>query len=123
VADIATDVDGVVTADGAWGAVLGVCGTEDDAASLDGVTAFPDHGADGAGCHICGLCMSVLVDGGGGRGGDGKRGLWERRTGDETGEEGLLVQVFVVLLEVLLGGCDELETDELEAVVVLSANL
>lgn len=37
------------------------------------------------------------------------------RTGNETLEEGLLAQVGVVLLEVLLGGGDELDGNELEA--------
>jgi hypothetical protein len=38
-----------------------------------------------------------------------------RRTGNETLEERLLGEVGVVLLEVLLGGGDELDGDELEA--------
>lgn len=37
------------------------------------------------------------------------------RTGDETLEEGLVAQVLIVLLEVLLSGCDELDGGELEA--------
>lgn len=37
------------------------------------------------------------------------------RTGDETLEEGLVGEVRVVLLEVLLGGSNELQGDELEA--------
>ena len=42
----------------------------------------------------------------------------ERLTGNQTGEEGLLLEVLVVLLEVLLGGLDHLDTGELEAAVL-----
>lgn len=38
-----------------------------------------------------------------------------QRTGNQTGEEGLVGQVGVVLLEVLLGGSGELDGSELEA--------
>lgn len=82
--------NGKVTTDGAGGGGKRVGGTEDDTAGLDGVTALPDHGADGAGSHV----------------------------GDETGEEGLAGEVGVVGLEVLLGGGDELDGRELEAAVL-----
>lgn len=52
VADVAADVEGVVTTDGAGGGGKRVGGTEDGAAGLDGVAALPDHGADGAGAHV-----------------------------------------------------------------------
>jgi len=39
----------------------------------------------------------------------------DRRTGDETLEEGLVAQVLVVLLQVLLGGGDELDGCKLVA--------
>ena len=52
VADVAANVEGEVTTDGAGGGGEGVGGTEDGAAGLDGVTALPDHGADGAGSHV-----------------------------------------------------------------------
>lgn len=52
-ADVAADVDGVVTTDGARGGGKGVGGTEDGTAGLDGITALPDHGADGARVHVC----------------------------------------------------------------------
>jgi hypothetical protein len=55
VAHVAADVKSVVATDGARGGGEGVGGTEDGAAGLDGVTAFPDHGADGAGAHVCGV--------------------------------------------------------------------
>lgn len=41
--------------------------------------------------------------------------IWELHTGDETGEEGLLLEVSVVLLEVLTAGGAELQSNELEA--------
>jgi hypothetical protein len=61
VADVAANVEGVIAADGAGGGGEGVGGTEDGAAGLDGVTAFPDHGADGAGAHVWGLSVCCLV--------------------------------------------------------------
>jgi hypothetical protein len=79
--------DGEVTTDGSGLGSEGVGGTEDLAAGLDGITALPDHGADGAGAHV----------------------------GDESREEGLLGEVLVVLLEVLLGGGGELDGGKLEA--------
>jgi hypothetical protein len=82
--------NGEVTTDGARGGGKRVGGTEDDTAGLDGVTALPDHGADGARGHV----------------------------GNETGEEGLAGEVGVVGLEVLLGGGDELDGRELEAAVL-----
>jgi len=56
VADVAADVEGVVAADGAGGRGKGVGGTEDGATGLDGITALPDHGADGARSHVCWSC-------------------------------------------------------------------
>jgi hypothetical protein len=52
VAHVAANVEGEVATDGAGGGGEGVGGTEDGAAGLDGVTALPDHGADGAGAHV-----------------------------------------------------------------------
>lgn len=51
-ADIAADVNGEITTDGAGGGGQGVGGTEDDTAGLDDVTALPDHGGDGARAHV-----------------------------------------------------------------------
>ena len=79
--------DGEVTTDGSGLGGEGVGGTEDLAAGLDGITALPDHGADGAGAHV----------------------------GDESREEGLLGEVLVVLLKVLLGGGGKLDGGKLEA--------
>jgi hypothetical protein len=55
VAHVAADVEGEVAADGAGGGRERVGGAEDGAAGLDGVAAFPDHGADGAGAHVYGV--------------------------------------------------------------------
>jgi hypothetical protein len=44
------------------------------------------------------------------------------RTGDETLEEGLVLQILVVLLEVLLGWSDELDGSELVASLFKSAD-
>ena len=82
--------NGEVTTDGARGGGKGVGGTKEDTAGLDGVTALPDHGADGTGGHV----------------------------GNETGEEGLAGEVGVVGLEVLLGGGDKLDGGKLEAALL-----
>jgi len=87
VADVAADVDGEVTTDGAGGRVSGVGGTEEDASRLDHVEALPDHGDDGA----------------------------RREVLDESGEEGLSLEVVVVLSGELGGGLDQLEGNELES--------
>ena len=52
VADVAADVDGVVTTDGTGSGGQGVGGTQDGTASLDDVLALPNHGADGAAQHV-----------------------------------------------------------------------
>jgi hypothetical protein len=67
VAHVAADVEGEVAADGAGGRCEGVGGAEDGAARLDGVAAFPDHGADGAGAHVYGVLVLVMLLSGGGR--------------------------------------------------------
>lgn len=82
--------DSKVTTDGARRRRQWVSRAEQLTADLDDLTALPDHGADGAGAHV----------------------------GDQTLEEGLVRQVGVVLLEVLLGGSDELDGDELVAALL-----
>ena len=88
--DYVKTYNGEVTTDGAGLGSKRVGGTEDDTAGLDGVTALPDHGADGAGGHV----------------------------GNETREEGLAGEVGVVGLEVLLGGGDELDGGKLESALL-----
>lgn len=90
VADVASDVDGEITADGTGGGVEGVGGAKEDTAGLDGVLALEDDADDGAGSHVL----------------------------DETGEELLALEVLVVLLEVLLGGVDHLEGGDLVTAVL-----
>ena len=51
-ADIASDIDGEVAANGAWRRGERVGGTEESAASLDDVFAFPDHGTHWAAAHV-----------------------------------------------------------------------
>jgi len=74
VADVATDIDGIVTTDSAGGRGKRVGSTEDGAAGLASITPFPDHGDDGTAQHVC----------------------------DETLEERLRGEIFVVLLKVFL---------------------
>lgn len=109
VADVAADVDGVVTTDGARGGGQGVGGTQDGTAGLDDVLALPDHGADGTAQHVwrqisgeSPLMNTVILI----------------LTGDEALEERLASEVGVVLLEVLLAGSAELHGNELEAAVL-----
>lgn len=53
-ADVAADVDGKVTSDGAWGRGQGVGGSEESSALLDDVLALPDHSGDWARAHVPG---------------------------------------------------------------------
>ena len=69
-------LDAEVSPDGAGLGVLGVGLSQHDAAGLDHVQSLPDHGQDGARCHVL----------------------------DESGEEGAGRQVGVVVLQVLLRG-------------------
>ena len=89
VADVAADVEGVVTTDGAGGGGGGVGFTKEGAALLDDVDTFPDHTDDGAGGEEFA----------------------------ETVEEGLGGEVTVVSLGLFHGGFHELEGDELEALL------
>jgi hypothetical protein len=112
-----THIDGEVTTDGARSRGQGVGGAEEDTAGLDGVTALPDHGGNGTAQHVCIILWSaisrVFED----------RSEWLAHTLNQTGEEGLLLQVGVVGLEVLLGGGDELQGDQLVARQTRSARI
>lgn len=90
VADVASDVKSEVTTDGARGRGEGVGGTEKGAAGLDGVLTLPDGGNDRARHHVL----------------------------EQAREEGLLLQVTVVVAEEVLAGLSHLESDELEATVL-----
>ena len=72
------------------------------AASLDGITALPDHGDDGAGVHVC--CLNQY------RSGFTRIGC---RTLNEASEEGLVLEVGIVGLEVVLAGGGELDGGKL----------
>lgn len=52
VADISSNSEGVVTADGARERSKGVGGTEDGAASLDGIQTLPNSGDNRASAHV-----------------------------------------------------------------------
>jgi len=52
VADVASDIDGIVTTDGTWERVFWVGGTEDGTAGLDSITTFPNHGEDRSAQHV-----------------------------------------------------------------------
>jgi hypothetical protein len=85
VADVSADGEGKVTSDGTGGGSQGVGGTQDGSTGLDGVQTLPDHTDDGTRVHVL----------------------------DQTGEEGLLLQVGVVVFQVFLTRGTHLQTDEL----------
>lgn len=94
VADVAADIDSVVATDGTWGRCERVGSTEDHAAGFAGVTTFPNHGNDWTAEHVC----------------------------DEAFEEWLVGQIFVVLLEVFLGGRNHLQGNELVSSLLEAAD-
>lgn len=93
-ADVSSDLEGVVSSDGAWSGVLWLGLSEKDSSSLDGVGSLPDHLADWTHLHV----------------------------GEETWEEWLALEVSVVGLELLVSWLGELETDELESLLLESAD-
>lgn len=90
VADVHADLNAEIEADGSGGAVGRVGGAEHGTAGLDGVLADNDNGNNGAREHVL----------------------------EESREEGLLLEVGVVGLEQLLGGLEQLEGGNLEALVL-----
>ena len=89
-AHIAADIDSVVAAHSARCRLGGLGGAEDDAAGCDDTVALPDHGDHRARGHV----------------------------GEEGGEERLLDQVLVVLLEQRLVCLHHLEGHELEPLLL-----
>lgn len=81
VAKVTADVNAEVTTDGTGERGEGVSLTKELTASLNGLLAGPDHTNDRTGGHV----------------------------GHETGEEGLGLEVLVVLLEDVTGGLHELK--------------
>jgi len=94
VADIAADVNGKITTDGTRSRCKGVGCTKESAASLDSITTFPHHCADGPAQHV----------------------------GDEAIEEWFIGQISVMLLQVLLGWGHELDGSKLIPAVLKSAD-
>jgi len=90
--DVTSNINTHISTDGSGEGVLGVGGSEHEAASGDGVVSFPDHGTDGAGDHVV----------------------------NERGEEFLGGKISVVLFHVLSSGGTDLHGDELEALLLKS---
>jgi len=84
-ADVASDLNAEVTADGAHGRLGRHGGAEHLAALEDNILSLPDHGADGSAGHV----------------------------GNQTSEEALAGEVGVMLLHVLAPGRSELHCDKL----------
>lgn len=89
-ADIATNINTIVTTDSSGSASQGIGFTEHLAASLDDILALPDHGENGSTGHKV----------------------------NETGEEGLSAQVSIVLVEELARGSHHLGSQELETALL-----
>ena len=53
--------DSIVAANSAWSGGQRVGGAQNSTASLHGVTAFPDHGADGSAAHVCTHIVSAVL--------------------------------------------------------------
>jgi len=94
VADVAARGKGKITTDGTGLRIKRVRCAEHRTARFDGIEALPNHSDDGARSHVL----------------------------DQTREERLVLQVLVVLLEVLGGGVNELEGDELESTLFETAD-
>jgi len=92
VTDIASDIDGEVTTNGTRLGGKRVGGTEEGTSSLDSITTFPNHSADGSASHIL----------------------------DESREEGLGGEILVVLLKMLLARSHQLDGGELVAALLES---
>lgn len=85
--EVATDVDGEITTDGAGGSISGVGGSYELATVYDSVLSFPNHGNNSSRGEV----------------------LAKSR------EEGTGLEIVVVLSGELRGGDEDLDTDQLEA--------
>jgi len=92
VANVTSDIDGEISTDGTRLRGKRVGGTEEGTSSLDSITTFPNHSADGSASHIL----------------------------DKSREEGLGGEILVVLLKVLLAGSHQLDGGELVAALLES---
>merc|ERR1711977_619213 len=62
VADVAADIDGIVTTDGTRGGGKRVGSAEDAAAGLASIAALPDHGDNGTAEHVGDKALVVLLE-------------------------------------------------------------
>ncbi len=91
--NVAADINGKVTTDGSRGGLERVGGTKNGTALLDDILALPNGGQDGTRGHVL----------------------------EEAGEEGLGLEVLVVLTEESLLGLGELDGNKLEATLLETA--
>jgi hypothetical protein len=87
VSNVATNINGVITTDGTRGRLKRVGGTKNGTTLLDNILTLPNGGKNGARSHVR----------------------------EQTGEEGLLLEIRVVLTEELLRGLGKLDGNKLEA--------
>ena len=85
-----------------------VTGSTLTTAGLDDLTALPDHGSNGTAQHVWTQMLAFESQ--------VPHNISRVLTGDEGRVERLASKVLVVLLEVLLGGSDELDGSKLKAV-------
>lgn len=90
VADVSAHVQGKVTSDGTRGRGQGVGGTQNGSTGLDSILTLPNSGENRSRQHV----------------------------GQQGGEEGLGLQVSVVLLQLVLRGRHQLDGDQLETSVL-----
>lgn len=90
VAKVSADIKTVVTTDGARGRLGRTSSAQELATLREGVETLENHGDNGAAEHVV----------------------------NETSEEGLVLQVSVVVLHVLTSGLSHLETDEFETLLL-----
>lgn len=93
VGDVSADINGIVTSDGTRSGLQGVGSTKNGSTLLDNVLTFPNGSKNRTRHHVL----------------------------EQTGEERLLLKVFVVFPKKLLSRSGKLDTDKLEASVLESA--
>lgn len=93
VGNVSANVNSIVSSDSSGSRLQGVGSTQDGSPLLDNVLSFPHSGQDGAGSHVL----------------------------DETGEEGLGLQILIVLFEKVFRGSGELDGHQLESSLLESA--
>lgn len=113
-ANVPTDVNSIVTSDCAWERGQWVGSAQEDSALLDDVLSLPDHSNDWARGHVAAKerCVRWCLG----------HALFALDSLDQTWEEWLASEISVVLLDVLLGSVDHLQTDQLVTSSLKSAN-